>query len=109
VLSLLEPEKSRRQIRGPPGGEFVGAGRDLPILIKRAHRDHPKEMPFVARVRNPRKIWVYLGRPDGWTCPFDYERVLTSIGFVWVPVARDRRHMGISGTPCTKVTVQPEA
>ena len=47
------------------GGELVGAGRDLPILIKRAQKDHPKETPFVARVRDPRKVCVYPGRLDG--------------------------------------------
>ena len=41
-----------------------GAGRDLPILIKRARKDHPKETPFVARVRDPRKVCVYLGILD---------------------------------------------
>ncbi len=46
------------------GGELVGAGRDLPILVKRARKDHPKETPFVARVRDPRKVYVYLGRLD---------------------------------------------
>lgn len=47
------------------GGELVGAGRDLPVLIKRARKDHPKETPFVARVRDPRKVYVYLDRLDG--------------------------------------------
>jgi len=44
------------------GGEFVGAGRDLPVLIKRAKKEHPKETPFVARVRDPRKVCVYSSR-----------------------------------------------
>jgi len=47
------------------GGELVGAGRDLPILVQRARKAHPKETPFVARVRDPRKVYVYLGRLNG--------------------------------------------
>jgi len=41
------------------GGELVGAGRDLPVLIKRAKKAHPKETPFVARIRDPRQVCVY--------------------------------------------------
>jgi uncharacterized protein DUF5678 len=46
------------------GGELVGAGRDLSVLLKRAREDHPKETPFVARVRDPRIVWVYPARRD---------------------------------------------
>lgn len=46
------------------GGVLVGAGRNLPILIERAKKEHPKETPFVARVRDPRKVCVYHSRRD---------------------------------------------
>ena len=47
------------------GGRFVGAGKDLAKLLTLARKDHPKEMPFVARVRDPRKVCVYLGCGNG--------------------------------------------
>lgn len=44
------------------GGEFIGAGKDLGKLLRRARRLHPKEVPFVARMRDPRKLYAYRAR-----------------------------------------------
>jgi hypothetical protein len=46
------------------GGEFVGAGRDLSKLLSLAREEHPKETPFVAKIRDPRKVCVYICRLD---------------------------------------------
>ncbi len=41
------------------GGRLIGAGRNLKKLLEQARKAHPKEVPFVARVRDPRKVCVY--------------------------------------------------
>ena len=43
-------------------GELVGAGKDLCKLIRLARKLHPKEVPFVARMRDPRKLYAYRTR-----------------------------------------------
>lgn len=40
-------------------GELVGAGKDLAKLLRLARKAHPRKTPFVARVRDPRKVCVY--------------------------------------------------
>ena len=57
-LSLSQKEYAGKYVV-IAGGTRVGAGRDLSRLLKRARKDHPKETPFVARVRDPRKVCVY--------------------------------------------------
>ena len=46
------------------GGKLVGAGRDLSRLLRLSQKEHPKETPLVAKVRDPRKVCVYLSRLD---------------------------------------------
>jgi len=43
-------------------GRLVGAGKDLSKLLLLARKKHPRAMPFVARMRDPRKLCVYTGR-----------------------------------------------
>ena len=43
-------------------GELVGAGKDLCRLVRRARKLYPRETPFVARVRDPRKLCAYRTR-----------------------------------------------
>ena len=40
-------------------GKLVGSGKDLCRLVTRARELHPRETPFVARIRDPRKLYVY--------------------------------------------------
>jgi len=40
-------------------GQLVGAGRNLKKLLDLARRRAPDEIPFVARMRDPRKVCVY--------------------------------------------------
>lgn len=47
------------------GGKLVGAGRDLSKLLRLAQKDHPRETPFVAKVRDPRRVCVFFDRLDG--------------------------------------------
>ena len=46
------------------GGTLIGAGKQLGRLLRMAQRSNPRDIPFVARVRDPRKICVYRGRQD---------------------------------------------
>ncbi len=46
-------------------GSLVGAGKDLSKLLLLARKKHPKAVPFVARMRDPRKLCVYFGRFNG--------------------------------------------
>jgi hypothetical protein len=41
------------------GGDLIGAGKNLEKLLRIARKSHPKETPFVARMRDPRKLCVY--------------------------------------------------
>ncbi|MEK7865603.1 MAG: DUF5678 domain-containing protein [Planctomycetota bacterium] len=43
-------------------GQLVGTGKDLCRLVRRARRLHPRETPFVARIRDPRKLYAYRAR-----------------------------------------------
>lgn len=43
-------------------GKLVGTGVDLCRLVRRARRLHPGKTPFVARVRDPRKLCAYRMR-----------------------------------------------
>lgn len=49
------------------GGRLVGAGRNLGALLRRARKQSLKEIPFVARMRDPRRLCVYRVRRDGLT------------------------------------------
>jgi hypothetical protein len=42
-------------------GSLVGAGNDLGKLLRLARNKHPKAMPFIARMRDPKKLCVYSG------------------------------------------------
>jgi hypothetical protein len=44
------------------GGKLIGAGNDLGMLLRLSRKTHPSETPFVARVRDPRKVCVYRSR-----------------------------------------------
>jgi len=44
------------------GGKLIGAGKDLGKILRLAHKTYPGETPFVARVRDPRKVCVYRCR-----------------------------------------------
>ena len=39
-------------------GKFIGASRDLVKLISRARKTDPKSRPFVAWIRDPKKLYV---------------------------------------------------
>ncbi|GEM_PF-6415341 len=43
-------------------GKLLGTGKDLCQLVRRARRLHPGETPFVARIRDPRKLCAYRTR-----------------------------------------------
>lgn len=47
------------------GGKLVGSGANLGKLLRLARKNHPKETPFVARMRDPRKVCVYPGHLRG--------------------------------------------
>jgi hypothetical protein len=55
----LSPRKYAGQYVVISGGRLVGAGKKLRPLMQRARRLHPKEVPLVARMRDPRKVCVY--------------------------------------------------
>ncbi|MBI2901878.1 MAG: hypothetical protein HYY17_16970 [Planctomycetes bacterium] len=40
-------------------GHLVGAGRNLRKLLDLARKIAPREIPFVARMRDPKKVCVY--------------------------------------------------
>ena len=40
-------------------GSLVGAGKDLGKLLRLARKKHPRAMPFIARMRDPKKLCVY--------------------------------------------------
>ena len=40
-------------------GSLVGAGKDLSKLLQLARKKHPRAVPFVARMRDPKKLCVY--------------------------------------------------
>lgn len=42
-------------------GILIGAGKDLGKLIRLARKKFPDAMPFVARMRDPKKLCVYPG------------------------------------------------
>jgi len=48
-------------------GRLVGAGKNLGKLLRLARKKHPRAMPFVARMRDPKKLCVYTGRLNGGT------------------------------------------
>jgi hypothetical protein len=39
-------------------GKFVGAGKDLGRLLRKARKLHPKSVPFVTCMRDPRKLYA---------------------------------------------------
>jgi hypothetical protein len=46
------------------GGRLIGSGQDLARLLRLARKRRPRETPFVARMRNPKRLCVYPGRLD---------------------------------------------
>ena len=40
-------------------GQLVGAGQNLKTLLTLARKMAPREIPFVARMRDPKKVCVY--------------------------------------------------
>ncbi len=60
----LNPRKFAGKYVVIAGGTLIGSGRRLGKLLRRAREIQPKEIPFIARVRDPRKICVYLGCSD---------------------------------------------
>ena len=55
----LNPRKFAGKYVVIAGGTLIGSGKQLGKLLCRARRILPKEIPFVTRVRDPRKICVY--------------------------------------------------
>jgi hypothetical protein len=84
----LSQEKYAGQYVVIAGGEFVGAGRDLPTLVKRARNEHPKETPLSPGSANPAKCTCTPPAGRSRHVSLDYERVLTPIGFVGCPSPR---------------------
>ncbi len=39
-------------------GKLIGSGRQVLNLLKRARAAYPDETPFVARVRDPKRLYV---------------------------------------------------
>ena len=39
--------------------ELIGSGKDLAKLLRLARKRHPKETPFVARMRDPGSVCIY--------------------------------------------------
>ena len=60
----LDPKKHGGKYVVISGGKLIGSGRDLTKLLAAARRRHPRETPFVARMRDPRKICVFAGEAD---------------------------------------------
>lgn len=40
-------------------GQFVGAGHNLKPLLAEARKMAPREIPFIARMRDPKRVCVY--------------------------------------------------
>lgn len=55
----LDPRKYAGRYVVIVAGRLVGAGRDLERLLALAHGIAPRETPFVARMRDPKKVCVY--------------------------------------------------
>ena len=62
----LDPRKYAGKYVVIVAGKLIGAGRDLGKLLTRARKEHPKEVPFVGRMRDPRRFYVYCS--EGWMC-----------------------------------------
>ncbi len=58
----LDQKKLAGQYVVISAGELIGHGKDLCRLVRRARKLHPKEVPFVARIRDPRKLYAYRAR-----------------------------------------------
>ena len=43
-------------------GTLIGSGLNLGKLLKEARKRFPKEVPFVAKVRDPRCLYTYSNR-----------------------------------------------
>lgn len=55
----LNPKKFGGKYVVIAAGVLIGSGRDLRKLLATARRRFPGKTPFVARMRDPRKICVY--------------------------------------------------
>ncbi len=43
-------------------GKLIGAGKDVEKYVRKAWKMYPGKTPFVARMRDPRKLYIYLVR-----------------------------------------------
>ncbi len=57
----LNPKKHGGKYVVISGGKLIGSGRDLTRLLAVARQRNPKETPFVARMRDPKKVCVFSG------------------------------------------------
>lgn len=45
-------------------GKLIGSGRNLTKLLAAARRTNPSDIPFVARMRDPRKVCIFANRAN---------------------------------------------
>ena len=54
----LDPRRLAGKFVVIVAGKLIGSGKQVVKLLERARSDYPREIPFVARIRDPKRLYI---------------------------------------------------